>query len=653
MSKQQVAECLNAFLYIFRPRFAHSFCFVAAGSTVRVYSVSSSQLVSTLKPPTLAPVPVAPPNDEDGQDQVADTEEAAPAPAPAPVEDPKSEEGAQQDSAASPSKPGRKRNRHGPSKAIPVDYHQRDQSQTITALYINPLNTLQLITTSLDGFIRAWDFLEGKLMRSIDMKWPITAACTVEDAPASVADEGEMEGTSDEKPTHNYIFVTLEEPQKAWDVAPGVTRTVYMVPLEQPSRQLIKTKLGRGKDIFAMTLNSKRDLLIAISRYRIFIFFLPGSPLYGVKLGSVISFGAFNTNNQKNYDEGSFTSLAAHPTEDCFATGEDTGRIRVWYILETSFLQRLTNAIRTASRDTPDPSLIPQGAASILHWHAHAVTAVRFTPNGAYLLSGGEEATLVLWHMASTTGHKEFIPRLGAPINAITVTVGPTREQEFAARLRDGTVSFVGAGTLKVVRSLATVKTGELSSSLTAGCVFGTRGMSYPMPIPFFLSISAFAITEELSGGKADRGSVRGREFDPKPRLPSLAPVLHPVLLATPQQPRLRTRRRTFQPRLEHRREADRARTGSADRIRRSRTRRRVLDGHFRHMARPGLPERIAPQGLDRQLCQRRPAEQRGVHPKHTSRQSPRRSNPVVLDVRSTCSCLIQSRLLPDARDNQ
>ena len=55
-----------------------------------------------------------------------------------------------------------------------------------------------------------------------------------------------------------------------------------------------------------------------------------------------------------------------------------------------------------------------------LHWHAHAVTCMAFTKDGNYLLSGGEEAVLVMWQIG--TSSKTFLPRLGAPLCQISVS---------------------------------------------------------------------------------------------------------------------------------------------------------------------------------------------------------------------------------------
>lgn len=56
---------------------------------------------------------------------------------------------------------------------------------------------------------------------------------------------------------------------------------------------------------------------------------------------------------------------------------------------------------------------------SLLHWHQHSIGALAFSPNGAYLYSGGVEGVLVRWSMDST-GEKNLLPRLGVAINQLS-----------------------------------------------------------------------------------------------------------------------------------------------------------------------------------------------------------------------------------------
>lgn len=142
------------------------------------------------------------------------------------------------------------------------------------------------------------------------------------------------------------------------------------------------------------------------------------------------------------------TCLSMHPTEEWFATGDSKGQIRLWHCLQDGIFA--------------GPSREKIVRTTTLHWHTHAVSSLAFTPNGAYLLSGGEEAVLVIWQIHS--GRKEFVPRVGAPIQSISVSdpqgANGSRAQEYLLGLSDGTLAFVKADLLKVHRTIARLKLG-------------------------------------------------------------------------------------------------------------------------------------------------------------------------------------------------
>lgn len=149
------------------------------------------------------------------------------------------------------------------------------------------------------------------------------------------------------------------------------------------------------------------------------------------------------------------TCLAFHPFEEYFATGDEKGHVRLWYCLNENLA---TNA-RGVEKRTQTTSL---------HWHAHAVSSIAFLPNGAYLLSGGEEAVLVIWQLH--TGRKEFVPRVGAPIGTISVSTKSGVEGEYLLGLTDATFSFVNSGTLRVSRSYSRIKIGNSVLSRIKKC---------------------------------------------------------------------------------------------------------------------------------------------------------------------------------------
>lgn len=140
------------------------------------------------------------------------------------------------------------------------------------------------------------------------------------------------------------------------------------------------------------------------------------------------------------------TCLAFNPSEDYFATGDDKGIIRLWYCLNDNLPSTSTDLEKKAP-------------TTVLHWHAHAVSSIAFTANGAYLLSGGEEAVLVIWQLHS--GRKEFVPRVGAPIVGVAITKRKDGDEEYLLSLADASFVFVRSATLNISRTISRIKLGQ------------------------------------------------------------------------------------------------------------------------------------------------------------------------------------------------
>jgi NET1-associated nuclear protein 1 (U3 small nucleolar RNA-associated protein 17) len=140
------------------------------------------------------------------------------------------------------------------------------------------------------------------------------------------------------------------------------------------------------------------------------------------------------------------TCLAMHPTEEYFATGDEKGNIRLWYCLQETVA-------------VPKPDVEKRAPTATFHWHAHAVSTLTFTLNGAYLLSGGEESVLVIWQIHS--GKKEFVPRVGAPIDSVAVSRTQSGEEDYLLSLADASFVFISSMNLKISRSHAGIKLGK------------------------------------------------------------------------------------------------------------------------------------------------------------------------------------------------
>ena len=83
------------------------------------------------------------------------------------------------------------------------------------------------------------------------------------------------------------------------------------------------------------------------------------------------------------------------------------------------------------------------------HWHAHKVNTISFTTDGAYMISGGEEAVLVMTQLE--TNRHQFLPRLGGTIRDISVSPD---EIKFSVCLDSNMVRIIDSVNNKIFRTI-------------------------------------------------------------------------------------------------------------------------------------------------------------------------------------------------------
>lgn len=251
-------------------------------------------------------------------------------------------------------------------------------STLLTCATLNPHNAFQLVTGSLDGRLMVWDFLDATLLKVIDITQPIHHICAHPDFKDSVF----VAATRSSRKTKMGSIVDTNAVvlRVSLRTAGNATKPAEIQPIG-------KTRFPTG-----LTFSPSGAWLIAAAGNKVYI----------------AMSSSFTLGFTKYVSPERLTCLAFHPTEDYFATGDVKGNIRIWYCLNES----LPVNVRGVEKKTQ---------TTTLHWHAHAVSSIAFTSNGAYLLSGGEESVLVIWQLR--TGQKEFVPRVGAPINTVSIFV--------------------------------------------------------------------------------------------------------------------------------------------------------------------------------------------------------------------------------------
>lgn len=333
-----------------------SYGFIAVGSTVRIYSVATAELLSTLSLP--------------------------------------------------------------PSSA--------NRKAKVSSLLLNPSNPLQLVVGALDGMLRLWDYREGTLLRTLALGAPIQLTCGHSSLPHQVFVSLLAEATTEDSDTSEGRAGIYSISLKPRAQDPTTTSPISPLTPRTPSRRM---RLAQPRIVRSLSLSPTGDYLISLNPTTI----------------NICRTAALQSGFATHLDSpDELTCIAFHPTEGYFATGNTRGQIKLWYgVLE---------------EESSSLAITPKPTTSVFHWHAHAVLCLSFTPNGAYLVSGGEEAVLVLWQLH--TAHKEFVPRVGAPITSVSITRGGADEQQILARLRDGSVVFVGAQRLKISKIISGLKAG-------------------------------------------------------------------------------------------------------------------------------------------------------------------------------------------------
>ncbi|KAH9836956.1 WD40 repeat-like protein [Rhodofomes roseus] len=370
-------------------------------------------------------------------------------------------------------------------------------SHVITSAILSPHNPFQLITGSSDGYIRLWDFLDAVLLQTINVKKPIMQVAAHESIKGYVfvsVDQGTKRKTSKAKRETSEINGSVHR------VSLRPSAATAGSPVQLPAETAF---VGKTRATMGLSVSPSGAWVVAIGGHKAYV-----CPTSNLSAGFT-----------KFVSPQKLTCLAFHPSDDYFATGDITGCIRLWYCLDAG-LTKTFGVQRTAQTTT-------------MHWHAHAVSSVTFTTNGAYLLSGGEEAVLVIWQLHS--GRKEFVPRVGAPIVHVALSKTPEGEEEYLLTLADASFVFVRSGTLKISRSIARVKIDPAMShnrppaSTSSPLVFHARTStiilpsSHPSSLQIYDPVSS-RLVSELEVSPSNRIARR----DEKPLLP--ARVEHAVV---------------------------------------------------------------------------------------------------------------------------
>lgn len=313
----------------------------------------------------------------------------------------------------------------------------------------------RLFSCSKDGHIKRWNLDSGTCVSS----WELPERRPME----SVAVVGDTAYVS--------FFWRGEDAGRilAFDLAEGRANEVR-VKLSTP-RPVVCSSSGGEKQRessseskeSATTTNS--SIVATHDRHTVLVWDLAQSPQVGKKK-------ALRLHHTK-----AFTCVAVSPDGSRVAAGDVTGRILIWHDLKQGIEAALKGDVGGRTRreaGDADDALgediefveYTEPPAASVHWHAHAVGCLSFSADGRYLLSGGEEAVLVLWDVR--TSGRAYLPRLGGPLTGIAPS--PEDPAKYCLRQSDNTLRVVNIASMMIecsIHGMRPVPRGGCAAAIT------------------------------------------------------------------------------------------------------------------------------------------------------------------------------------------
>nr|XP_025607167.1 WD repeat-containing protein 75 isoform X4 [Arachis hypogaea] len=301
----------------------------------------------------------------------------------------------------------------------------------VTSVFVVPATDILCYcwTSSFDGTVRYWDFSVPEMVKKLDLGMPIFSMVI----PSFLGSSEE----NNAKTANVFAYVSVHD-GKAW--------------------QIRKCSLTNYQNVGKLVLKETERLEpLIISPSGKFFGIKDKRKLHIWKLPRVESDLAVAKKITLHHTK-TITVLAFHPTERTVAAGDVTGRILIWRGFGTQkFLDHSGSNNRISMNDGEDKNGVRQNddaeSCSAWHWHSAGVCLLSFSPDGAYLYSGGKEGVLVLWQLDS--GKKKFLPRIGSPLLYFIESPDPSLSLISCA---DNQIHMLKTPSMEIIKSISGIK---------------------------------------------------------------------------------------------------------------------------------------------------------------------------------------------------
>nr|WNS50043.1 WD repeat-containing protein 75-like protein [Halisarca dujardinii] len=356
----------------------------------------------------------------------------------------------------------------------------------VSGLALNPKNPYQLVSVCTDGELIIWDYEDGIALRVIELEQSVAG---LQFAPRGLVGS----------PSKGFLacFVIARKVDSMTSEKEGkVAHAAVCVDWELLAGKGEDGGRGAGGDLLQRT----KPVLHSLAKKCRVVFTHKGDCLVGFHRKDLLVYNFEQEHVVKHVSTYLVTCVAAHPSRDCVATGNKHGEVLLWY----DFM------------DSKSPPV-----CSVLHWHAHQVHDVHFTPEGTNLLSVGMEGVMVIWKVESKKS--TFRPHLGGPIN--TICSSP-RGEYFALGMGDNTVNILSSYTNEVESTVGSLIRAHVNPGSTAGVLTGLVREPGRERVVLNASLGHLQFYDPVQGQLASELNVTGLNYvtqaDKVPLVPTL-----------------------------------------------------------------------------------------------------------------------------------
>ena len=397
-------------------------------------------------------------------------------------------------------------------------FQMEGHTDEVTDLYLSDASSSsssRLFSCSKDGFIRQWSLDSGTCVGS----WELPGGRPAE----SMVVVGDTAYVS--------FFWRGEDAGRilAFDLAAGRANEVR-IKLSTP-RPVVCSSSSSGSSSYG-SASSSGSGLGREHAYRI----VATHDRHTILLWDVGREGLGRKRALRLHHTKAFTCVAVSPDGSRVAAGDVTGRILIWHDLKQGMEAAAAdnnnnnNDANDANNNNSNSNSNSNGTmdddvqedaegfveyteppAASVHWHAHAVGCLSFSVDGRYLLSGGEEAVLVLWDVK--TSGRAYLPRLGGPLTGIAPS--PEDPAKYCLRQSDNTLRVVNIASMMIECSIHGVRPAPRAGCGAPICFEGRHGCAVVVgdhSVLQFFDVSRDVHVDRLQLSRRNIVSMSGEE---------------------------------------------------------------------------------------------------------------------------------------------